>query len=442
MDIVSKGELAVPASVPRIKNLSLVGADGSAGAQAERYAHLAACFRRHFPDQAGAARLRLYSSPGRTELCGNHTDHNHGTVLAASIQMDMAAAAAPRADSVVHIVSEGFGEFSLDIADAAVHPEEEGRSEALVRGIAEGIRKEAAKSGLSATLCGFSACIQSDVPPGSGLSSSASFEVLVGCILADCSNIALSPPQIAMIGQYAENTYFGKPCGLMDQMACALGNIAAIDFEKPQAPAIRLFRFDPENFGYSILIVNTGGSHADLTDNYRDIPAEMTAVARLFGKDVLRGLSVGDIVGKMPEIRQSCGDRAFLRAYHFITENQRPAELVRAMLDTDMEHYLSIVRESGESSWKYLQNLYPCESPREQGLGIALALTEDFIARKAGGRGACRVHGGGFAGTIQVYVPTEKIDDYRAEMQKLFGEGSVFPLRVRPYGVVCIDSID
>ncbi|MCE5257274.1 MAG: hypothetical protein LLF89_10580, partial [Spirochaetaceae bacterium] len=250
-----KKGLEVPRLVPRLANLRQLYGDEDSTAQAERYGSLVASFRLTFPEFAAASHLRFYSSPGRTELCGNHTDHNHGNVLAAAIQMDMAAVAAPRPDTIVHIASEGFGEFEVDIADGSMHPDERGQSQALVRGIADGIRKTAAKAGKFPSLRGFSAYIQSNVLPGSGLSSSASFEVLIGCILSDCAGMALSPSEIAIIGQYAENNHFGKPCGLMDQMACALGNIAAIDFGNPQDPYIQLFSFDLQQFGYSLLIV-------------------------------------------------------------------------------------------------------------------------------------------------------------------------------------------
>jgi galactokinase len=228
----------------------------------------------------------------------------------------------------------------------------------------------------------------------------------------------------------------------MDQMACALGQVAALDFERPDQPAMRIFNLNPEDYGYSLLIVNTGGSHADLTDSYRDIPYEMMSVASLFGKEVLRGLRVEDLAGKINEIRDQCGDRAFLRAYHFVTENERAQAITEAILQGDIDRYLDIVHGSAESSWKYLQNLFPNQSPRDQGLSVALAMTEEFFAKNTGGKGVCRVHGGGFAGTIQVYVPTGFLASYMQYMQRLFGKDSVFPLRVRPYGVVCIDCID
>jgi len=456
-------ELSAPTHIPHVDGLESLYGQEEIAAQKARYATLVQIFKERtnkehtYTGSSGmdftnastletTSHLRFYSSPGRTELCGNHTDHNRGNVLAAAIQMDMAAVVCPRTDSIIQVRSEGFGEFAVDIADNTIHPEEQGSSQALVRGIAEGIRQfcERRKSGKGTppAMRGFSACIQSNVLPGSGLSSSASFEVLIGAILADCNQLDLSPSELAQIGQYAENRYFGKPCGLMDQMACALGQVAALDFIDPENPTIRLFSFDPEDYGYSLLIVNTGGSHADLTDSYRYIPLEMTSVARIFGKEVLRGVSLEDLKAKIDEIRKTCGDRAFVRAYHFITENERAQKITEAITKGDIDEYLEIVHRSSESSWKYLQNLYPNESPRDEGLVVALAMTEEFFDRKTTGKGVCRVHGGGFAGTIQVYVPREYRDLYTEEMQKLFGKGAVFPLRIRPYGVVCIDRVD
>lgn len=456
-------ELSAPTHIPHVEGLESLYGQEEVAKQTARYAALVQVFKERaykehahsgstgmdftsVPSLDKTSRLRFYSSPGRTELCGNHTDHNRGNVLAAAIQMDMAAVACPSTDSLVQVRSEGFGEFTIDIADNTIHPEEQGSSQALVRGIADGIRRfckqrKSAKD-VPLQMHGFSACIQSNVLPGSGLSSSASFEVLIGSILADCNQLDFSPSELAQIGQYAENHYFGKPCGLMDQMACALGQIAALDFVDPENPNIRLFSFDPEDYGYSLLIVNTGGSHADLTDSYRDIPLEMISVARIFGKEVLRGVSLEDLKAKIDEIRKTCGDRAFVRAYHFITENERAQKITEAITKGDIAEYLEIVHRSSESSWKYLQNLYPNESPRDEGLAVALAMTEEFFDRKTAGKGVCRVHGGGFAGTIQVYIPYEYRQFYIEEMEKLFGKGSVFPLRIRPYGVVCIDRVD
>jgi galactokinase len=259
--------------------------------------------------------------------------------------------------------------------------------------------------------------------------------VLIGGIIALLSGIEISPAEIAAIGQYAENAYFGKPCGLMDQMACALGNIACIDFGDPTSINVELLCFDPAEYGLSLAIVSTGGSHADLTDDYAAIPAEMKSVAAYFGKPALAGIRLDELANNAASIRRSCGDRAFLRAWHFVKETSRPAALAQAIRERDIAAYLSIVRASGDSSAKYLQNLYPPSVPEAQGLVVALALTEEFLD----GQGACRVHGGGFAGTIQAYVPHRRLDAYSEFMESVFGPGVLFPLRIRPYGVVCIE---
>jgi galactokinase len=380
---------------------------------------------------AGGA-IFFVSAPGRTELCGNHTDHNHGRVLAAAIDLDTVAAVAPREDILARVASRGFGEFEVDLADLAARPTEAGTSAAIIRGVAAGL---AERFGAAGRLRGFDAVVDSEVLPGSGLSSSAAFEVLAGGILCALSGIEASPAQIAEIGQFAENVYFGKPSGLMDQMASALGSVAAIDFGSPKGYAVELLRFDPADYGLVLAIVATGGSHADLTDDYASIPAEMRTVASLFGRKVMAGVSAAELAARVAEIRKTCGDRAFLRAWHFAKETERPAALAGAIKRGDIGSFLAVVRASGDSSAKFLQNLYSIKAPREQGLLAALALTEDFL----GGEGACRVHGGGFAGTIQAYIPLARLESYRSLMESAFGPGSVYPLRIRPFGVVCID---
>lgn len=439
--------IPLPRRVPLLSSIEALYDSGSAENQKCRYRRLLKGFSEHFPDHGDTDRPLFFSAPGRTELCGNHTDHNNGKVLAAAISLDTIAAAAPRHDSLVRIVSEGFGAFDVDLADLSARPRERGSSAAIVRGMAAGLTSLAARrngaaatagdaSSATATISGFDAFVQSDVLPGSGLSSSAAFEVLMGAIFAVFSRIDASPAKIASIGQFAENVYFGKPCGLMDQMASALGSITAIDFHDPAKAAVELLSFDPGEYGLSIVIVATGGSHADLTDDYAAIPAEMKAVAALLGRLTLVETTAAELVEKAADIRVACGDRAFLRAWHFVHETERPAALKEAIRDGEIARYLSTVRASGESSARFLQNLYPPKSPSEQGIPLALALTEDFLA----GAGACRVHGGGFAGTIQAYVPIARLEAYRALMEAVFGAGVVFPLRIRPYGVVCIEN--
>ncbi len=434
--------IPLPDHVPVLPSLEALYRGDGLEFQRERYRRLLGQFRLHFPELPTDCGLFFMSAPGRSELCGNHTDHNHGRVLAASIDLDTIAAVSPRTDSRVRIRSEGFPSIELDLADLSVRDEEKGTSGAIVRGMAAGLAGMSGLPGIPIppprsrhTLAGFDACITSRVLAGSGLSSSAAYEVLMGAILAKVNGVPLGPEAIARLGQWAENIYFGKPCGLMDQMACALGNVAAIDFANPAAARVRLFRFDPSTFGYSLVIVATGGSHADLTDDYASIPAEMKFVAAVFGKAHLAGLGTQDLISRAKEIRAACGDRAFLRAWHFVSETERPLKLEEAMLKGDIDAFLATVRESGESSIRYLQNLFSGRLVSEQGLLLALALTEDFLE----GRGAGRVHGGGFAGTIQAYIPLDRLDAYRNLMESVFGEGCVFPLRIRLHGVTCID---
>lgn len=442
----SPASLHLPQRIPRLASIAELYPSEEIDVQKRRYETIVKGFRDSFPERASAMEEnpKFYSAPGRTELCGNHTDHNQGKVLAAAINMDSVAAVAPRRDTLVRIVSEGFGRFEIDLADLTAHPEEKGSSKALVRGIGAGLAARRGVAGIHGdlrtkrdlVLRGFDAYMQSEVLPGSGLSSSAAFEVLAGAILADSSDIGISPAEIARIGQYAENDYFGKPSGLMDQMASSLGSIAAIDFRDPAAAEVALMTFDIDSRGFTLAIVNTGGSHADLTDDYAAIPAEMKAVARFFGRPVLAGILRSELAEKASDIRKTCGDRAFLRAWHFVAENERPAEMAAAIKAGDMAAYLAVVRASGDSSWKYLQNLFTARAPAEQGLGVALALTEAFLA----GEGAGRVHGGGFAGTIQAYIPVGKLSAYTALMESVFGKGCVFPLRIRTHGVVCIEN--
>ncbi|MFA5851633.1 MAG: galactokinase family protein [Spirochaetales bacterium] len=431
--------MRLPLRIPRLDSLEDLYGHDAAAAQKTRYEGLAKGYGSHFSSGSDAAQLLFFSAPGRTELCGNHTDHNHGNVLAAAISLDTAAAAAPRRDARVRVVSEGFPAFELDLADLSVHVEERGSSAAIVRGMAAGIAdyaKSAARRGAAPSpLRGFDAFVQSEVLSGSGLSSSAAFELLVGGIIATFSGIEISPMEIASIGQYSENVYFGKPCGLMDQMACALGNIALIDFGDPLKANVELLRFAPSDYGLSLVIVSTGGSHADLTEDYAAIPAEMKSVAAFLSKTDLSRLTSGQLIDSVADIRRACGDRAFLRAWHFVKETARPAALAAAIRQNDIVSYLATIRASGDSSARFLQNLSPANKPSAQGLMVAIALTENFL----GGEGACRVHGGGFAGTIQAYIPTSRLSDYVNLMESVFGPGTVFPLRIRPYGVVCIE---
>lgn len=398
----------------------------AAGDQARRYETLLERLADQGRDGAEAdAEPRFYSAPGRTELGGNHTDHNRGRVLCAAVDLDAVACVLPTAGSKVRILSEGWADpIVVDLAELEPVAAERGRTESLVRGVARGL----ADRGLRPR--GFEARIHSTVLPGSGLSSSAAIEVLLGTVMADLAGARLEPVEIARIGQSAENRFFGKPCGLMDQTASAVGGIVGIDFADPARPRVERIDFDFAREGYALAVVNTGGSHADLTPDYAGIPAEMCAVARFLGANYLREVAPSDLVARGPEIRAACGDRALLRALHFAGENGRVPEMIAALEDRDMKAYLKLVKKSGDSSWRLLQNLYPPEAPAEQGPSLAVALSQDFLGKK----GAARVHGGGFAGTIQAYVPTALFDEWRSLMERFFGAGSVIPIQARSTG--------
>jgi len=407
--------------------------------------------------------LRVFTAPGRTELAGNHTDHNCGKVLAASIQLDSAAVVYKRNDNIVFFRSTGFPDVEVKLTDSngapdlQPKPEEKGKTEALIRGIAAEFHKRSINNtsaskeahtskGMNAA-GGFSANADSIVLPGSGLSSSAALEVLVGRIFDSLYGEGKRAPlEIAQIGQIAENVYFGKPCGLMDQTACAAGGAVAIDFADNANPLVKQISFDPASVDYTLCVVNTGGSHADLTADYTSIPKEMKAVAAFFGKSVLREIEKETVINRAAEVRKTLGDRALLRAIHFFDENERVDKMsntLQEMEDTKnidekkaaFYRYLKLVNESGDSSWKLLQNIYSPNNPSDQGISAALALTKNFLEKKSL-QGACRVHGGGFAGTIQVYIPLNALDAYASYIESIFGAGSVTPLRIRPVGAV------
>jgi galactokinase len=380
-----------------------------------------------FPETRGP--LRVFTAAGRTELGGNHTDHNRGKVLAASIQLDSVALVAPRRDKKVFFRSLGYPDVSINLADLESKSEERGTTESLIRGIAA----EMARRGVA--VGGFSANAASTVLPGSGLSSSAAVEVLFGRIFDNLyGGGRRSALELARIGQIAENTYFGKPCGLMDQAACASGGAVASDFKDPAQPKLTRIHFDLAAAGYALCVVDTHGSHADLTEDYAAIPAEMKAVAAFFGKTVLREVDPGEVSAHAAEIRKAAGDRALLRALHFFNENKRVDAMLAALERKDIPRFLDLVNQSGNSSWELLQNIYAPKHPEEQGVGTALALTRSFIETESSGPGACRVHGGGFAGAIQVYIPQERLSAYKARMEAVFGCGAVTPIRIRPVG--------
>ncbi len=375
--------------------------------------------------------ITLYSVAGRSELSGNHTDHNHGCVVAASIDLDIIAVAAKREDSVIRVKSEGFPEDMVDFsAYAAPVAEKFGTSESIIAGMCAGFMKDGYAVG------GFDAYTTSNVLKGSGLSSSAAFEDMVGNILSHMYNDGkVDNVEIAKLAQYAENQFFGKPCGLMDQVACAVGGIVAIDFKDPKTPVINKVDFDLSAKGYNLCIVNTGGNHADLTDDYASVPAEMKAVAAHFGKAVLREVDESDLVAAIPVLREKVGDRAVLRAFHFLNENKRVLKQTEALSAGDLDAFFTEVISSGRSSFCYLQNVYTSKNLTEQGLSLALCLAEGYLAGK---KAAWRVHGGGFAGTIQAFVPTSEVEGFRALMDSVFGEGKCIVLRIRPEGAVRI----
>ncbi len=375
--------------------------------------------------------IGLYSVAGRSELSGNHTDHNYGCVVAASIDLDIIAVAAAREDNVIRIKSEGFPEDTVDFgAYTAPLTEKYGSSESIIAGMCAGFRKDGYKVG------GFDAYTTSNVLKGSGLSSSAAFEDMVGNILNHLYNDGkVDNVEIAKLAQYAENVFFGKPCGLMDQVACAVGGIVAIDFADPKAPVINQVDFDLSEKGYNLCIVNTGGNHADLTDDYASVPAEMKAVAAYFGKAVLRLVEESELIAAIPALREKVGDRAILRALHFLNENKRVAKQTEALMAGDLEAFFGEVIASGRSSFCYLQNVYTSKNLTEQGLSLALCLAEGYLSGKSA---AWRVHGGGFAGTIQAFVPTAEVEGFRQLMDSVFGAGKCIVLRIRPVGAVRI----
>lgn len=374
--------------------------------------------------QYGRAAEYIFSAPGRTELGGNHTDHQHGLVLAAAVTLDTKAAAAENNDGCIRVISEGYAPVTVPIDELEKHPEERNTTAALVRGVAAGFLRR------GYGVRGFDAYVVSDVLPGSGLSSSAAFEVLIGTVINALSGGALSPVEIARIGQYAENKYFGKPSGLMDQTASAVGGIVAIDFADPGAPVITPVEFDFAECGYALCIIDSGADHAELTEEYAAITNELKAVCRVFGKEHLREVDEHEFYARIAEVRRAAGDRAALRAAHVFNENKRCTVETAALGNGDFERFLQLVSESGRSSWMYLQNVIPTGSTARQELAFALLLCERLL----GGRGAFRVHGGGFAGTVQAFVPEDMLAGFRAGIDSVLGAGSCHVLSIRREG--------
>ncbi len=369
----------------------------------------------------------LLSVPGRSEILGNHTDHNRGKVLAGAIDRDIIAVVSKNETGKINLKSEGYDKDTVDLSlveDKNAYPKYSSAS--LILGIAKGFMLSGFDFG------GFDGYATSDVLRGSGISSSAAFEVMIGNIFNHLYNGArVENTEIAKISQYAENEYFGKPCGLMDQMACAVGGFVYMDFEKPKSPIVNPISFSLADAGYYLCIVNTGGNHADLNEDYASVPMEMKRVAAIMGKEVLRGLDEADIIAKAADIRKTAGDRALLRAVHFLRENKRVEAAKAALIGGKTEKFFENVIASGKSSFEYLQNVYTTKNVKEQGLSLALLLTEGFIGEEGG---AFRVHGGGFAGTVQAYIKRESVGEYTALMESVFGKGAVMRLEIRPLG--------
>ncbi len=395
--------------------------------QRGRYAKLLCDFTERYGERDNAA---FYSVPGRSEISGNHTDHNRGRVIAASIDLDIIAIAAPTDDGFVRVASAGFEPDEVDISRLEDYKADRFCSSALIAGVCAGFRER----GYIAE--GLVASTTSNVLKGSGLSSSAAFEVMIGNLQSRIHNDnKVSAPELAMIAQYAENVYFGKPCGLMDQTACAVGGFVAIDFEDPRAPKIEKREFDLTAAGYTLCIVDTGGNHADLNEDYASVPAEMKAVAAHFGKEVLRQLTREDVLADINALREEVGDRAILRALHFFDENDRVDMQSKALFSGDLDSFFAGVLASGESSMRLLQNTMTTKNVSEQGLTLALDLAKRALAGK---KAAFRVHGGGFAGTIQAYVPTEYVASFASTLESVFGNGSVHRLHVRAEGATAL----
>ena len=393
----------------------------------QRKAALDAGFAANF----GCQPQRYFSAPGRTEIGGNHTDHQRGRVLAAAVNLDTVAVVGVNGTDTIRILSEGYPMCQINVKELTPVASEVNSTPALIRGVVARFAE------LGCEVGGFDAYCMSTVLPGSGLSSSAAYEVLIGTIVNSLFfGGKVSQPEIAMIGQYAENVFFGKPCGLMDQTASAVGGLVTIDFAKKDHPVIRSVEFDFSACGHGLCIIDSGADHADLTDEYAAVPGELKAICDYFGKEVLTEVAEEDFYAAIPQLRRKCGDRAVLRGVHEYQENRRVTAQVAALEKGDFEGFLRLVKESGYSSWMYLQNVIPAGYKEHQDMAVALALCEKFLA----GRGAFRVHGGGFAGTVQAFVPNEMLDDFRAGIDAALGEGTCHVLSIRPQGGVEMEA--
>ncbi len=390
-------------------------------AQRGRYRKAVAKYEELF----GAGDVEIYSAPGRTEICGNHTDHQHGTVLAASINLDAIAVVGMADNDTIEFVSEGYDPIRFPVNDLEITEEAKGTTTALLKGVIKGMQDHNYKTGA------FKAYVTSDVLSGSGLSSSAALESIIGTILSGLYNdMNVSPIDIAIIGQYAENVYFGKPSGLMDQIACSVGDFVHIDFADPAKPVVTKINFDITAEGYRLCIVDTKGSHANLTDDYAAIPAEMKEVCAFFGKEYLQEITLDELITALPKLYGKVGDRSLLRAFHYLTEVERVSRASAALKEKRFADFLEVIRESGNSSYKYLQNVYSNKYEQTQPVPATLMLSEYYLKDN----GVCRVHGGGFAGTIQAFVKEEAVAGYKAFIENILGEGACHVLSIRKQG--------
>ena len=394
-----------------------------------RYQELVKGYENLFGDQD----VLLFTSPGRTEISGNHTDHNHGKVLAGSINLDCVGVAAKNNSKEVRIVSETYHQdFTIDLDDLTPSPKKAGTVD-LTKGLLKGFLEAGHAIG------GFNAYITSNVISAAGVSSSASYEMLLCAMINTFFNEGkLDAVDYAHIGKYSENHYWDKASGLLDQMACAVGGLITIDFKNPAVPAVEKISFDFAGAGHSLIIVQTGKGHADLSADYSSVPNEMKKVAQFFGKEVLADVEEADVIARINEVREFAGDRSVMRAFHFFEEDKKVEAEVAALKAGDFHAFLENITASGNSSWKWLQNCYTTASVQEQGISIALALTEMFIAEKK--KGACRIHGGGFAGVIMAMLPNELVDEYISFIEKAMGEESAYRMSIRPYGAICCNN--
>ena len=412
------------------KLMTALYGEAAVDANIERYQNLVKSFQKKFAEED----VTLFSSPGRTEISGNHTDHNHGKVLAGSINLDCVGVAAKNNSSKVHIISETFNQsFIIDLNDLSPSDKKAGTID-LVKGLLQGFKESGYEVG------GFNAYITSNVISAAGVSSSASFEMLLCSILNTFFNEGrMDTVAYAHIGKYSENVYWDKASGLLDQMACAVGGLITIDFLEPASPVVEKIDFDFSSQNHSLIFVNTGKGHADLSADYSSVPIEMKKVAEFFGKEVCAEITEEEVIGHLAEVREYAGDRSVLRALHFFEENKRVEAEVKALKEGRFSDFLNNITASGNSSWKWLQNCFTNSAYQEQGITVALALTELFIAGKQ--RGACRVHGGGFAGVIMAMLPNDLVEEYVAYIEKALGEGNAYRMSIRPYGAICFDTV-